>query len=212
MKTSDLINVLVADMDGSKMRLGRIFAKALIVGTVISAAMFFLWIQPRPDFMQAATTFRFLFKFMVTAVLAASAFGLATRLACPGAPLGPWRVAWLLAPILLLLAIVAELYAVPSSLWATRLLGVNAKFCLALIPLLSLAPLAAMLLALRESAPTRPSLAGAVAGLAAGGIAAMLYAAHCADDSPLFVATWYSIAIGIVALIGAAAGARLLRW
>jgi hypothetical protein len=212
MKTGDLINALVADMDGSKMRLGSIFAKALIAGIAVAAAIFFLWIRPRPDFMQAATTVRFLFKFIVTAVLAATAFGLVSRLARPGEPKGPWRVAWLVAPILLLLAIIAELYAVPSGLWTTRLVGVNAKYCLALIPMLALGPLAAILLALREGAPTRPALAGAVAGLAAGGVAATLYAAHCTDDSPLFVATWYSIAIGIVSVIGAYAGSRLLRW
>ena len=44
-----------------------------------------------------------------------------------------------------------------------------------------------------------PSLAGAVAGLAAGGVAATLYAAHCTDDSPLFVATWYTLAIAALA-------------
>ena len=37
--------------------------------------------------------------------------------------------------------------------------------------------------------PTRPALAGAVAGLLAGGLAASFYAAHCTDDSPLFVTT-----------------------
>jgi hypothetical protein len=51
-----------------------------------------------------------------------------------------------------------------------------------------------------------------VAGLIAGGLAAALYATHCTDDSPLFVATWYSIAIGAVAVLGALLGRRLLRW
>ena len=39
-----------------------------------------------------------------------------------------------------------------------------------------------------------------------------LYAAHCTDDSPLFVATWYTLAI---AILTAAAGARwraFARW
>ncbi|MGE0341338.1 MAG: NrsF family protein, partial [Xanthobacteraceae bacterium] len=66
--------------------------------------------------------------------------------------------------------------------------------------------------ALRYGAPTQPTLAGAIAGLAAGGIAATFYALNCNNDSPLFVATWYPIAIGIVVLAGATIGSRLLRW
>jgi hypothetical protein len=69
---------------------------------------------------------------------------------------------------------------------------------LTLIPLLSVGPLACLLTALRASAPSSPGLAGAVAGLAASGIAATFYAAHCTDDSALFVMTWYSLATLIV--------------
>jgi hypothetical protein len=43
-------------------------------------------------------------------------------------------------------------------------------------------------------------LAGAIAGLAASGIAATFYATNCTDDSPLFVITWYPLATGFVAL------------
>jgi hypothetical protein len=44
------------------------------------------------------------------------------------------------------------------------------------------------------------------------GFAATLYAAHCTDDSPLFVATWYTLAAAAVAAIGAVAGSRVLRF
>ena len=37
---------------------------------------------------------------------------------------------------------------------------------------------------------------------------ATLYASHCTDDSPLFVATWYTIATALVAAVGALAGSR----
>jgi hypothetical protein len=55
-------------------------------------------------------------------------------------------------------------------------------------------------------------LAGAVAGLAASGIAATFYASNCTDDSPLFVLLWYPLAIAIVTAVGYVAGGRLLRW
>jgi hypothetical protein len=44
------------------------------------------------------------------------------------------------------------------------------------------------------------------------GLAATLYASHCTDDSPLFVATWYTIATALVATIGALAGSKMLRF
>ena len=84
--------------------------------------------------------------------------------------------------------------------WSASLIGDNSITCLTSIPLIGIAPLAIFLLVLRHGAPTRPGLAGAVAGLLAGGIAATLYAAKCTDDSPLFVATWYTIAIAGLAL------------
>jgi hypothetical protein len=57
-----------------------------------------------------------------------------------------------------------------------------------------------------------PALAGSVAGLLAGGIAAAVYAAHCDNDSPLFVATWYTLAIAGLALLGAIGASRFARW
>jgi hypothetical protein len=92
------------------------------------------------------------------------------------------------------------------------MIGSNSMHCLTMVPLLSIAPLAALLLAMRAGAPQNPGIAGALAGAAAAGIAATLYAANCPDDSPLFVASWYPLATIIVAAVGALAGARLLRW
>ena len=47
------------------------------------------------------------------------------------------------------------------------------------IPFLGLAPLVAILIALRNGAPEHPARAGAAAGLFAGAIGAALYAMHC---------------------------------
>jgi hypothetical protein len=89
--------------------------------------------------------------------------------------------------------------------------GHNAKHCLSLIPMLSVAPATCLLLALRHGAPARPGLAGAIAGLVAGAFGASLYALTCPDDSALFVATWYTIAIAVVTAVSSFIGARLLR-
>ncbi len=44
------------------------------------------------------------------------------------------------------------------------------------------------------------------------GLAATLYASHCTDDSPLFVAFWYTLATALVAALGALMGARVLKY
>ena len=90
--------------------------------------------------------------------------------------------------------------------------GSNSLVCLTFVPLIGLGPLAIFLAALRHAAPTRPAAAGAVAGLLAGGLAATFYAAHCFDDSPLFVAVWYTLAVCILAAAGALLAPLVARW
>jgi hypothetical protein len=46
----------------------------------------------------------------------------------------------------------------------------------------------------------------------AGAISATYYATLCTDDSPLFVATWYTLAISGLAILGAMAGRLFLKW
>jgi hypothetical protein len=94
----------------------------------------------------------------------------------------------------------------------TRLIGHNSRVCMAAITLLSLPLLAGALIGLRHGAPARPAVAGGIAGMISAGLAATLYASHCTDDSPLFVATWYPIATAMVTAAGALIGARVLKF
>jgi hypothetical protein len=188
-----------------------VLAGAVAIAIVLAAIAFFSLLGPRADIAAAAATPRFLLKFVLTAALAATALACAAALARPQA--SPRIVGLLaLAPAMLALSVASEMMLVPQPGWYARWIGNNNMQCLTFIPLIGLAPLAVLLAALRRGAPARPHLAGAIAGIAAGGIAATFYAAHCTDDSPLFVATWYSIAILGLAALGALAGGRVLRW
>lgn len=212
MNTDDLMKALDADTRGRAFSLRSAWWGAVCIAAVIAASVFFVTIGPRPDIGHSAQTVRFLFKFIFTAVLAISAFFLVRALSTPGTPArraAPWLAA---APLLMLAAVVLELLAVPAQDWGVRLVGHNAIACMGLIPLIGIGPLAVFLAVLRYGAPTRPMLAGAVAGLLAGGLAATFYAAHCTDDSPFFVATWYTIAIAGLALLGALGGKLFVRW
>lgn len=212
MQTNDLIKALSADAATSTPPLGYVWWVAILAATIVAAAAFFVLIGPRPDFAVAAHTVRFLSKFVVTLTLAVTAFALLRVLSRPGSNVRRAALWLVLPPVLLTAAVAAELFAIPSDQLVTVWWGKNVYICLTFIPLIGLAPLAVFLGALRYGAPTRPGLAGAVAGLLAGGIAATFYAAHCTDDSPLFVSTWYSCAIAGLAGLGTVLGRRLARW
>ena len=212
MRTEDLIKALDADVRSKAMPLGSAWRMAVAVAAVVAAAVFWLTIGPRPDIMPAMHTMRFMSKFVFTLALVASAFALIRALSMPGASTRR-AMAWMIAaPALVVLAVVLELFAVPQVDWGKRLVGSNMMICMSFIPLIGIGPLAIFLGMLRYGAPTRPVLAGAVAGLLAGGLSATFYAAHCFDDSPLFVATWYTIAIAFLTLLGAIGGRLFVRW
>jgi hypothetical protein len=209
-RTDDLIELLVKDSVPWRFR--SILAGAVAGGTLIAAILFFVEIGFRSDISVAVESNRFLFKFVVTVSLAVTAIWVTLKVGRPGGSLAHRGLALAIAPALLACAAVVELMVLPESQWMPQLVGHNARFCLTLIPLLSVGPLACLLAALREGAPSSPSLAGAVAGLAASGIAATFYAANCTDDSPLFVMTWYPLATLIVTVVGYLIGGRLLKW
>jgi hypothetical protein len=213
MKTEELIRALAADSVRPITPIGRSLLAALVGGTALAVAVFGMTLHARPDLSMAIRTPAFVYKLIIAASLAVSAAYLLPELArpLPGRSRNHCPIL-ILAPVLLTVGVGIELYVQPPSLWLPRLVGRNALHCLSLIPFLAAAPATCLFIALRRGAPAQPKLAGAVAGLAAGGLGAVLYALTCPDDSPLFVATWYSIAVAAVTGLCAYAGQRLLRW
>jgi hypothetical protein len=213
MDTDRLIRSLAADNDFRVRPVGATLAPALLIASLVSLAMLLATVGVRKDLMSAMRNPFFDLKFVVTLALAMPAIAISLRMSRPGASLRGWG--WmLLAPlVILLLGMAGEMMWMPQRPPPmTRLMGHSAMLCLGMIPLLALPLLAAALFALRQGAPARPALAGAVAGLLSAGVAGTVYAAHCIDDSPMFVATWYTLATALVTAIGALAGAKLLKY
>jgi hypothetical protein len=211
MKTSDFIGLLAVD-SAPIWRFGSIFRLAIVFGILVAGGTFFLGIGFRPDISQAIQSPRFLFKFVETGTLAAGATGAVLSLARPGASIGRWYWVLTAVPLLLACAAAVELIVMPRDMWMKLLVGKNSRVCLTLIPLLAIGPLACLLIVLRQGASEKPGLAGGLAGMAASGIAATFYAANCTDDSPLFVATWYPLAILAISTVGYVLGVKLLKW
>ncbi len=214
MRTQDLIGALSEDHAArpQPQPLRWTFLIAMAAGLGVAAAGFAVALGIRPDAASAIETWRYDFKFVMTLTLAVTSARLVWRLARPAVDARSAELALAISPLLLLGAVLYELWAIPEPAWLPRALGTNSTVCVVSITLLSLAPLAAVFYALRNGAPLRPGFAGAAAGLLASALAATLYAMHCPDDSPLFGAIWYTAAMGLVMLSGMLAGRRFLRW
>lgn len=211
MTTEELIRGLAADrMIGP--RVGWLLAAALLLGTSLVALIFFSAIGFRRDIAWALGTVRFLLKFLIVVPVAVLAVGGTFRNTTPLSSPGRWGRLLFAPALLLVLSALVELAVVPSSEWLTKAIGSNSVNCMTIIPTLGSVPLVLFIRALRWGAPANPGLSGALAGLAASGIAATFYATNCFDDSPLFVVTWYPLATGILVLSGYFAGLRYLRW
>jgi hypothetical protein len=209
MKTDDLINALAAD-GGPSASLRRLALWPSVLGIAGAIALFALFIGVRHDLGEAFGTWRFVAKLALVAIvltLTARAFVTLQR---PDGRASAWPFAGAALALGGLVAI--ELIAVPPAGWSMAAMGKNSIACLSTIPLLASAPLVAALWAMRSAAPASPALAGASAGGLAAAVGALLYATHCTDDSPLFVALWYPLAAAIVIAAGAVAGRQLLRW
>lgn len=212
MKTDDLIEALVQDAPRPQRSIATRVLGATVLGTLVAGTLFALSLGVRPDIGTALETWRFVFKLMLSLICVACAWWACLELARPEVRLRD-VAGWIVVPLALLaVAVLYELTAMPPARWYDLAAGNYAGTCLLAIPILSIVPLTALLMALRTGAPRVPASAGAVAGLLAGGLSAALYATHCPDDSPLFVAVWYTLAVGLVTLTGAVAGRRVLRW
>ena len=214
MSTDELIDTLVADhaVRPRQRRIEHALVMAIIGGLAISAALFSMNLGLRPDIVSALGTWRFDMKLADSLFLVIVTAWVVLRLSRPTTT-APSAMRSLAVPACLLLAaVIYELATVPASAWLPRAMGMNGLMCLANIIFLSILPFGAVVYALRQGAPMSPALAGATAGLLAGALGATVFAMHCMDDSPLFVAIWYTLATGLMAMVGLLVGRYALRW
>lgn len=210
MKTDDLIAALARDAGGTGPDVHRRLLVAFSVAAIAAGALMAPTLGIRSDVATAGAGMLFPLKMLAVATLAVGAMALVRAAARPEAELP--RIVFLVPGLVLLVALGHEVATQLPAHLATRMVGRNWGTCLVAIPVLGLIPLAAILAAMRAAAPADATRAGALAGLAAGAIAATAYGLHCTDDSPLFVIVWYGIAIAILTSLGAVAGRKLLAW
>jgi hypothetical protein len=213
MKTDDLIRSLAAGaeaVDPQAPRRRLLAAAAAGIALAVPLMIGLLGVNPR--LAQAATLPMFWVKLAFVAAVAAAAFAVALKLSRPGAPVRrtgvalaiPFAVMWLLAAAAIVVAAPGDRDAL--------LFGSTWSACPMNIALLSAPVLLLSMWAMRAAAPTRPGMAGAAAGLLAGGLGATVYTLHCPELAAPFLGVWYVLGMSIPAAMGAAIGRSLLRW
>jgi hypothetical protein len=213
MKTDDLVAMLSANVEPVGHGLVvRTISLAVAAGIALSLGFVLVVLGVRADLSATRATGFLLLKAAFALAVIGMAIRYLTKLARPGAEhrMSPLAIAMPFAAIALLGAM--SLGLAPSSHWNRMVLGDEWLECLLSIPIIAIVPFAVTIFAVRRAAPTDLVRTGAVAGLAAGGVSAMAYALHCADDSLPFVAVWYGGTIALCTLAGAVLGPRLLRW
>jgi hypothetical protein len=212
MKTADLVKLLAEDAPPARAGVlaPRLLAAAL-AAALVSAALLVTWLGLRPMH-EAMLSPSFWMKGAYTVLFAASGLAAAARLGRPGGRLG--AAVWIALAAVLWLAMLAmmETMRTPVSGMARLWLGWTWNVCPLRILALAAPVFAAVLWLMRRMAPTRLALAGAAAGLFAGGVGATVYGLYCEETAAAFVVVWYSLGMAACAALGAVIGTRLLRW
>lgn len=213
MKTDELIALLAHDTTAVKrgMLPMRVVTFALL-GALAAFVILVPWLGIRPDLAEAITGPTYWMKTLYTFGLGVAGFALVERLSRPGAKgVVGWSLASGFAVVIIAIA-VNQLMTTPPEQIRDAVMGTTWDRCPWRILVLSLPGLAVILWTVRSFAPTRLALAGAAAGLLAGGVAATVYGLHCAETAAPFVALWYSLGILLSTVVGAILGPRVLRW
>jgi hypothetical protein len=212
MTTNDLIARLTSDLKPvSPTAVLQRVGIGLGVSLVASSLLMLSWLGMRPDFMVATGTMSFWAKLAYTLALALAGAWAVKRIAYP---LGSIRAS--IVAMIVILAIISVLGAMQLAMAPDNayqmLTGKSLAVCTRNIVMLSLPLLVGAFWVLRGLAPTRLTVAGAAAGLAAGAIGSLVYSFHCTESSMPFVAIWYTLGVLIPGLIGAITGRFVLRW
>ena len=212
MKTADLVSLLAEDAPPIRAWpfAPRLLAAAL-AGAAVSAGLLLVWLGLRP-LGPAMHSPSFWMKAAYTGLFALVGLITAARLARPGAGLG-WAI-WIALVAVVWLAMLAmmETMRTPAAGMAHLWLGWSWKMCALRIVAFATPVFGAVLWLMRRTAPTRPAMAGAAAGLLAAGVGATIYGLYCEETAAAFVVVWYSLGMALCAALGAVIGARLLRW
>lgn len=179
----------------------------------VAGAVLLLWLYGmRHDLAAGGMPALSMLSFWLIAATGVAAAWSALRMGLPGVgrDYSGWRWAVLAALSLPLAALLLALGDTHAAIDAAH--GGLDAHCLSLGIVSGLGVGAALFLWLRSGAPTSPTRAGWVIGLASGAAGATIVALHCADDNLIHIALWHGLAVVVSAVAGRVILPRYLRW
>ena len=213
MKTEDLIAALAAGVEPTPpRRLERSLLSWSLPAALAAFAGVWLALGPRADLMVAMQGPTFWLKAAYTLSLAAAGGWLFVRMGRPGRSVGAPLLALGLVVTLAVGLGLGQLSATPPEARMAFWMGVSARSCPLNVLFASALAAPFIFWAARRYAPTRPTLAGAAAGILTGGLGATLYGLHCIESTAAFVSTWYTLGVLLAGAAGALIGRFALRW
>jgi hypothetical protein len=216
MNTDRLIDLLSANLEPvGRVRFGKTLLLAMLTGSAAALILMLATVGPRADLDSSAHLGCTAVKLLFAVSVIGTATPLLLRSMRPGLE-KETHPGIIYLPFLTAIAVaLAMLLFVTPQTWSEMLRGATSRSparCLLCIIFFAVVPFAALVWVLRQGAPTRLSLSGAIAGVVAGGLGAFAYAFSCRSDTIPFIAVCYSSAIALCAFIGAQLGPLLLRW
>jgi hypothetical protein len=212
MKTNDLIALLASDVLQPQQPVRQQLVGKLALGAAVCCLLVIVLFGLNPRMDEMVTHPAFLIKMLwLSALVGFSLYGL-FRLARPGLDAG-YSVIGIGMSLLAMISLgLVHLLQTESAARTAQWMEGSWQVCSVSVASLALPVLVSLLWALRQLAPTRPALTGAVAGVLAGSLAAGIYSLHCTETSLTFFAVWYGGGVILASALGAVLGGRWLRW
>lgn len=215
MKTDELIDTLSADPQrGKTSRPLATIALAVFLACLGALIISLVWFGLPTDLAEVASTgdHGFFVRIAFSVSVICCAFFVVRDLAVPGRRQRmPSLVA--MAPfVFLAILAIHELGSMSWDKWPAHAGHTSWLTCLWQIIVLAIPAFAILVVAMRRLAPTDLRRSGFYVGLLSGSIGAMGYILHSKDESIVFGAIVYTVAILIIAAVGAILGPRVLRW
>ncbi|MFZ5748715.1 MAG: NrsF family protein [Pseudomonadota bacterium] len=213
MANDPLIDVLVDDLSPVRRRAPRRELTMLAGLALVEGAGFILLGMARPDLATAIAAPAFWWKAASLALLAVAGVRVAVRsfdpTFAPRAALRLWAIAAVLA---LLLGWPIDIATPDARPLADRVMWRMGIDCVVTMTVLSVPPMVALGLLMRNGAPTDRAATAWGVGAASACWGAAIFAVHCSSDDPFYIALWYPLGCGLVALLARVALPRVARW
>jgi hypothetical protein len=184
----------------------------LSTAIMVAVAALVIWSKGiRPDLLAGHPDEMFLIRGGVLLLLGGATALSVTSMASPsiGRNRHGWQVALAAAALFPLAAMIVAATGHVGPTFTEMETGFR---CMAYSLMGGLATALPMVYWLRKGAPTSPERAGWLTGVAAGGLGAFAYSLHCPFNEIVYIGFWYSLAVGICAVVGRLVVPRLIRW